>query len=97
MEDAARLGLDLSAEDLEPQAEDGIWAEHVPALEGFLAVITQFRSTYTPDGVRVTTGLDYAGARAGLEMSGIEVTPDLWSNLQVIEAGALAGMREDRP
>lgn len=43
----------------------------------------------------ITTGLDYAGARAGLEMAGIEVTPDLWADLQVIEAGALAGMRED--
>lgn len=37
-------------------------------------------------------GLDYQGARAGLDLSGLEVTPDLWDRIQLIEAGAVAAM-----
>lgn len=41
-------------------------------------------------------GLDYAGVRAGLEMAGIELDPAAWSDLQMIEAGALAAWAEER-
>ena len=44
----------------------------------------------------IHTGLDYAAADAGLRRSGIETTPDLWADLQVIETGALAALREER-
>ncbi len=40
------------------------------------------------------TGLDYAGARAGLDLAGIAVTPALWADLQIIEHGAIAAMNE---
>jgi len=40
------------------------------------------------------TGLDYAGARAGLDLAGIAVTPALWADLQSIEHGAIAAMNE---
>jgi hypothetical protein len=42
------------------------------------------------------TGLDYAGARAGLDLAGIAMTPALWADVQVIERGALAAMNEAR-
>lgn len=42
------------------------------------------------------TGLDYAGARAGLELAGLEVTPALWADVQLIEHGAIAAMSEAR-
>lgn len=35
-------------------------------------------------------GLDYAGARAGLELAGIAMTPALWEQVRLIEAGAVA-------
>jgi len=39
-------------------------------------------------------GLDYTAARAGLRMSGIRITPQLWAEVQVIESAAVAAMRE---
>lgn len=40
-------------------------------------------------------GLDYAGARAGLGLAGIEMTPELWADVQEIERAAIAAMNED--
>ena len=40
-------------------------------------------------------GLDYTAVRAGLELAGIEMTPDLWSEVQLIEAGACKGLNGD--
>lgn len=40
-------------------------------------------------------GLDYQGARASLDLAGIDVTPELWSDLQLIELGARAEMNGD--
>lgn len=37
-------------------------------------------------------GLDYTAARAGLRLAGMKVTPDLWSDVQVIEAAACAAL-----
>ena len=53
---------------------------------------TQWRRIIAPDGTILTTGLDYAAARAGLELAGIEVTPELWAEIQVIEFGAMTAM-----
>lgn len=43
-------------------------------------------------GPGVALGLDYAGARAGLALAGIEAGPDLWRDIRAIEAGAVAAM-----
>lgn len=64
------------------------------ALNAFLAVSTQWRVTGPGDGTLRRTGLDYQGVRAGLEMAGVAMTPALWSDLQLIEAGALQADRE---
>jgi hypothetical protein len=37
-------------------------------------------------------GLDYGAAKAGLELAGIEVTPETWADLRVIEEGAIEEM-----
>ncbi len=37
-------------------------------------------------------GIDHAAARAGLEMAGIGVTPQLWAEVRQIEAGAREGL-----
>jgi hypothetical protein len=44
----------------------------------------------------IYTSLDYAAAESGLRLAGITMTPDLWSDVQQFEAGALQGMREAR-
>jgi hypothetical protein len=67
----------------------------VGALHAFLAVCTQFRTACPADGRILRTGLDYQGVRAGLEIAGVAVTPALWSDLQLIEAGAIAAGHEE--
>lgn len=71
---------------MEPDPDDGIWAENEAALRAFLAVASQWR-----DG-----GLDYAGARAGFELAGLDVDPALWGEVRVIEAGAREAIAEER-
>lgn len=75
--------------------EDGVFAEHVPIVDAFLAVCSQWRTAAasTMAGARlVYLGLDYAGARAGLALAGIEATPDLWAGVQIMEAAAVAAL-----
>jgi len=36
----------------------------------------------------------FYAARAGLRMSGVRITPELWAEVQVIEGAAVAAMRE---
>ena len=61
----------------------------------FLAVATQWRVVSGAAGL-VVTGLDYAGARAGMKGMGIEITPSLWGDVRIIEAGALQEMNRAR-
>lgn len=74
---------------------DGIWSQHVPALEAFLAIDTQWRVVGVHGGIEVV-GLDYAAVRDGLAMAGLDLDADTWAELQLIEAGAVAAMNEDR-
>jgi hypothetical protein len=67
---------------------EGLWPEHLPALDAFLAISGQWRQG--PDGH--VLGLDYTAVRAGFALSGIEMTPDLWSDVQSIETGARAAL-----
>lgn len=56
---------------------------------------TQWRAVSGPMGGAIPLGLDYAGARAGLELAEVATTPALWADLRVIESGALEAMREE--
>jgi hypothetical protein len=85
--------LILEEDDHEP--EEGIWEEHVAALHAFLSVATQWRIVAPGDGTLRRTGLDYAGVRVDLENAGVEVTPALWSDIKLIEAGAIAAGNEE--
>ncbi|WP_233587001.1 DUF1799 domain-containing protein [Pseudorhodobacter sp. E13] len=74
----------------------GIWESNVPAVHAFLTIDSQFRMTALARGGVLVHGLDYNGARAGLEMAGVAVTPDLWSDIQMIEAGAVGELNRGR-
>ena len=65
------------------------------ALTAFLAVQTQWRVAAAGMGGSVSLGLDYSGADAGLRRAGLETTPELWRDLRVIEAAAVAAMNGD--
>ena len=41
-------------------------------------------------------GLDYSGVRAGLRGAGLKLTPDQWSEMQMIETGALNALNRVR-
>lgn len=55
-----------------------VWSINLEACDAFLAVASQFRES----------ALDYAGAQAGLALAGITMSPELWSQVRLIEAGA---------
>lgn len=76
-----------------PPDEDeiGIWPGNEAAVRAFLSVESQIRFTQFGE-TSMAIGLDYAGARAGLRLAGLKVTPDLWSDVQVIEAAAIAAL-----
>lgn len=67
-----------------------MWPEHLPALEAFLAICGQWRQSAKGRFF----GLDYTAVRAGFDLAGLEVTADLWSDVQLIEAGALKALNE---
>lgn len=92
LQDAEKFGLPLSAEDLEPQASGGVWRQNLPALEAFLAMTTQWNCVgLATGGVRVI-GLNYTAAPAAFELAGIDVTPETWADVQIIECGAREAM-----
>lgn len=68
----------------------GVWAENWIIVMAFLAVATQWRTTAMADGRLLFHGLDYVGARAGLEGDGIALDPRQWAGLRTMEAAASA-------
>lgn len=89
-ETIAEISAALSGSD-----DEGVWLENVAAVAAFLAVASQWRTAWVfgQDGARMHfVGLDYAGARAGLEAAGIALTPDLWAGVRVMEEAARQAM-----
>nr|WP_275897797.1 DUF1799 domain-containing protein [Pseudotabrizicola algicola] len=76
--------------------DEGIWQEHLPALLAFLAVSGQWRTRPHGMGDIRWIGLDYGAVRDGLDLAGITVTPDVWADLRLIEAGALDELNKER-
>jgi hypothetical protein len=86
----------LALRGAEREDEEGpVWAQHVPAVIAFLTVSTQWRTALFGALGEIRTvyvGLDYAAAKAGLEAAGIEINPQLWGELRIMEAAAIAAM-----
>jgi hypothetical protein len=108
VQDARLFGLSEEAVDLIRQAlavpaggQCEVWAENVEIVEAFLAASTQWRTAPIGGGLApigmVWIGLDYAGARVGIEQAGFTITPELWDGVRVMEVAArdaLNGRRE---
>lgn len=80
---------------LEARSDDDefeVWDENWEAVNAFLFVSTQWRTTAIGGGMEpgriYWSGLDYAGVAAGLTGAGFASTPELWSALRVMEAAA---------
>ncbi len=92
LEDAEFWGIDLTEEDLAPDASKGIWVESWPALKAFLSICTQWRMVADFNEGPRAVGLDYTAAEVGLRLAGIEMTPELWADVKLIEFGARSAM-----
>lgn len=90
----------LHAELIGAGHQDGVWPENAAAVAAFLVGATQWRVLAAGGGLAparlIWLGLDYAGARAGIEASGIAITPALWRDLTTMEAAAIAALNERR-
>lgn len=69
------------------QKEFAVWPENWAALQAFLSVQSQWAV-----GMSGPTGLDYVRVKAGLEMAGVAITPELFAQLRLLERGALDAM-----
>lgn len=67
--------------------QDGVWPEHLPALERFLAVQTQWCVEVGMRGA-FWLGLDYGACESGLRLAGFAPDPELWAEVRLIEDGA---------
>ena len=89
-EDARLWGLDPTQ--FQGPDDGGLWEVHIPALNAFLTVSSQWRILVRQDGTYAHLGLDYTAARMGFRLAGLKVPPDLWADVQMIEAGAIAAL-----
>jgi hypothetical protein len=74
-----------------------LWHHHIKAFEALKAAATQWRVVLvaTPAGLGTRVlGLDYAGVKVALDMSGITLSPDEFRQLCVLEDAAAAAMTE---
>jgi hypothetical protein len=62
-----------------------VWPENWDTVAAFVAISTQWRALAMPTGHIRYMGLDYTGARAGLDAAGVEVTPELWTGIRIME------------
>ncbi|MBS3980839.1 MAG: DUF1799 domain-containing protein [Rhodobacteraceae bacterium] len=80
--------------DEDDDADDGVWPENEGAVHAFLEICSQFRTVAHFDGSLQRTGLDYPSAEVGLRLAGVDVTPELWNAIRVIEWGVLTAHRD---
>ncbi len=69
-----------------------MWPENVGAVTAFLSVASQWRMLGSAAGGFIAIGLDYQGVRAGFALARVRMTPELWTGVQLVEAGAVAAL-----
>ena len=62
-----------------------VWPENWKAVQGFGAIATQWRIAPLMSGRLHYEGLDYSGARAGLELAGLQLTASDWAGVRILE------------
>ncbi len=74
-----------------PETDFAVWPENWDAVQAFLAVQTQWAT-----GFSGPTGLDYSRVRAGWELAGIAVTPELFHQLRIMELTVLDTLKSPK-
>ena len=80
---------------VEPPAFE-VWPQNMVVVDTFLAIATQWHITGLADGRVLWQGLDYARAKAGLELAAIAIAPATWAGVQVIERTAARTLNGNR-
>ena len=73
---------------IEADADFDLWPENEPSFTLFTKIQTQWRT-----GMSGATGLDYHGVGAAVQMMGKAMTPELFSDIQLMERAALKAMQ----
>ncbi|MCK9994410.1 MAG: hypothetical protein Dbin4_02930 [Alphaproteobacteria bacterium] len=76
------------AEAIEADADFDLWPENELPFHLFTRIQTQWRT-----GMSGATGLDYHGVGAAIQMMGETMTPELFSDIQLMERAALKSMQ----
>ena len=92
-----RAALEPDTDETDADAFE-VWPEHWDIVQAFLAVATQWRVVglgggFEPSRIRFV-GFDYAAVRAALDAEAIQVTPDQWRGLRMMEGAACAALNE---
>lgn len=89
--EAARV-FGLTIETNDATHSDGLWEDHLPGWNAWCEVSGQWRTASVSGamgGKVIWIGLDYAAARAALDLAGLTVTPEIWADVRAIEGGAI--------
>lgn len=73
---------------IEADADFDLWPENEPSFTLFTNIQTQWRV-----GMNGASGLDYHGVGAAVQMMGKTMTPELFSDIQIMERAALKAMQ----
>jgi len=73
-----------------------VWSENWDIVKAFSAVSTQWRVASVGLSGIYYVGLDYAAARAGLELDGLKLSPTLWEGVRIMEGEALTCLNAPR-
>lgn len=101
----ARLQAALAAGATRSDEYAGLWPEHVPIVNAFMLVSSQWRVASVGSGMMspaggvsssrlVFIGLDYAAVRIALDAEEIEITRDLWGGIRAMEIAAIEVLNE---
>lgn len=82
-----------SAYDQAQEADEfEVWAENWDTVQLFLLVQTQWR-TGSMGGV---IGLDYDAVESGARLAKVDVTPEMFEGLRIMESSAVNALNEER-
>ena len=76
------------AEAIEADADFDLWPDNEKPFNIFTRIQTQWRVS-----VSGATGLDYHGVGEAVRMMGMAMTPELFSDIQLMERAALRAMQ----
>lgn len=96
--EAAIAAMRARAEAAEPDEGLAIHPDNGPAVRLLLACQTQWRTVALSTMERAEirrTGLDYAAVEPTARMAGLEITPDGFARLRVLEAEAIKAWAEE--